>query len=233
MTILTNSTLRVQKQVVLIQYIEPVALHSMCKAVGNCLIRLMVFAQRSGLTAPLTRRSSLCHIFCKHLSFSGLANATLLLCDTSGSTGSFASTNHSADLRMQLCFFAMPRVALVVPRRFRTALRCFSNGCLDRTLVKRSAGFSSVGISQTTTKPAPRSSRILNIFLSTCLECCADVYNDTYHMFVCVHAFACACMRVHVCAYVCMCVHVCCMRVHACACVCVHVCMRVHACACV
>ena len=57
----------------------------------------------------------------------------------------------------------------------RMTLRCFSNTCRPRILVKRSAGFASPGMWFTFTTPAPRNSRILNSFRSTCREFCAVV----------------------------------------------------------
>lgn len=59
------------------------------------------------------------------------------------------------------------RSAPCPPGRFITVLRCFSNGCLPRIFVNRSAGFSSPGMCRTVTRPAPRSSRILKSLRST------------------------------------------------------------------
>ena len=55
------------------------------------------------------------------------------------------------------------RSAPCPPGRFITVLRCFSNGCLPRIFVNRSAGFSSPGMCRTVTRPAPRSSLILKM----------------------------------------------------------------------
>jgi hypothetical protein len=46
-----------------------------------------------------------------------------------------------------------------LPGKFITNLRCFSNGCLSSTFVKRSAGFDLIGMWLTATRPFPRGAR--------------------------------------------------------------------------
>ena len=56
-----------------------------------------------------------------------------------GFVGSVGSVGSVGFVRVR-----MPCSTPVSPGRFRTVLRCFSRGCLDRILVKRSAGLCSV-----------------------------------------------------------------------------------------
>ena len=60
--------------------------------------------------------------------------------------------------------------------KLSTRLRCFSKGCLESTLVNRSAEFLFVGTYDTVTMPAPRISRILyNLHSSNYKPCYKEV----------------------------------------------------------
>ena len=92
---------------------------------------------------------------------------------TSGSTG--GGSRQSTSARDDTVSFAASLALPTLTPKFITVLRCFSNGWRVRHFVNMSAEFSSVPRCFTSTRRAPRSSRILNSLRSMWRVCWAEV----------------------------------------------------------